>query len=86
MIMRKSLVISVLMGISLFLQGQENNLTFQFNRILFDDFVDTVERKVPVRIYYSPGGPTPFTSTSPPTMPLLKDYSIKHFGVTDCCS
>lgn len=52
--MRKSLFITVLLGISLFLNGQDNNLTFQFSRILFDDFVDTVERRVPVRIYYSP--------------------------------
>lgn len=54
MIMRKSLLITVLLGVSTFLQGQENNLTFQFKNILFKDFVDTVERRVPVRIYYSP--------------------------------
>jgi hypothetical protein len=52
--MKKNLLITVLLGISLFTSGQVNNLTFQFNRILFDDFVDTLERKVPVRVYYSP--------------------------------
>ncbi len=52
--MKKNLLITVLLGVSLFTSGQVNNLTFQFNRILFDDFVDTLERKVPVRIYYSP--------------------------------
>ncbi|MRR24198.1 hypothetical protein EG830_14600, partial [bacterium] len=52
--MRKSLFIVFLLGIPLFMQGQENNLTFQFSRILFNDFVDTVEKRVPVRIYYSP--------------------------------
>ena len=52
--MKRSLFILVLLGFTFFLRGQDNNLTFQFSRILFDDFVDTVERKVPVRIYYSP--------------------------------
>ncbi|MRR23637.1 hypothetical protein EG830_11735, partial [bacterium] len=54
MMMRKSLFITFLLGIPLFMQGQDNNLTFQFSRILFNDFVDTVEKRVPVRIYYSP--------------------------------
>ncbi|MDZ7633274.1 MAG: carboxypeptidase-like regulatory domain-containing protein [Bacteroidales bacterium] len=35
------------------LRGQENNFTFQFSRILFSDLVDTIEKKIPVRIYYS---------------------------------
>jgi len=52
--MRKSLFISVLLGLSLFLHGQESNLTFQLNNILFEDFVDTLESRVPVRIYYTP--------------------------------
>lgn len=52
--MRKSLFFAVLLGFSLLVKGQDNNLTFQFNRILFNDFVDTVEKRVPVRIYYSP--------------------------------
>lgn len=54
MIMKRNLLLSVLLGFSLFLHGQDNNLTFQFNRILFSDFVDTIERRVPVRIYYTP--------------------------------
>ena len=35
------------------LRGQETNFTFQFSRILFSDLVDTIEKKIPVKIYYS---------------------------------
>lgn len=52
--MRKSFLIIILLGFAFSLRGQENNLTFQFSRILFSDLVDTIEKKVPVRIYYSP--------------------------------
>jgi CarboxypepD_reg-like domain/TonB-dependent Receptor Plug Domain len=34
-------------------QAQDHNLSFQFNRILFKDLVDTVEKKVRIKIYYS---------------------------------
>ncbi len=33
--------------------AQENNISLQFKRILFRDFADTIERTVPVKIYYS---------------------------------
>lgn len=33
--------------------GQYKNITFQFDRILFHDFADTIERLIPVRFYYS---------------------------------
>lgn len=33
--------------------GQINNLTFQFNNILFSDLVDTLEKKIPVKIFYA---------------------------------
>jgi len=33
--------------------GQDNSLSVQFNRILFRDLVDTLEKTVPVKIYYS---------------------------------
>ena len=33
--------------------GQKNNLTVQFDSILFRDLVDTLEKIVPVKIYYS---------------------------------
>ncbi len=34
-------------------QGQKNNITFQFNNILFNDLADTLERIVPVKIFYT---------------------------------
>jgi hypothetical protein len=33
--------------------AQENNLSLQFNRILFRDLADTIEKVIPVKIYYS---------------------------------
>jgi hypothetical protein len=33
--------------------GQNDNITVQFDHILFRDFVDTVEKIIPVRMYYS---------------------------------
>jgi hypothetical protein len=33
--------------------GQYENITFQFDRILFHDLADTIERIIPVRFYYS---------------------------------
>ena len=52
--MRKGIFIFVFLVVAGSLAGQENNLTFQFNNILFRDLVDTIEKKVPVKIYYSP--------------------------------
>ena len=34
-------------------QAQEHNLSFQFHRILFKDLVDTLEKKVRIKIYYT---------------------------------
>ncbi|MCE5346160.1 MAG: TonB-dependent receptor [Bacteroidales bacterium] len=33
--------------------GQDKNLSIRFNRILFSDLVDTLEKSIPVKIYYS---------------------------------
>ena len=33
--------------------GQDDNLTLQFNRILFNELTDTIEKLVPVKIFYS---------------------------------
>jgi len=33
--------------------AQDNKLSLQFKKILFSDLVDTIEKKVPVKIYYS---------------------------------
>lgn len=34
-------------------QSQENKLSFQFKQILFKDLADTIEKTIPVKIYYS---------------------------------
>ncbi len=51
--MKKVFALVTFLSIIIPLTGQENNLTFQFNRILFRDMVDTIEKHVPVTIYYS---------------------------------
>lgn len=52
--MRKALFIIILTFATISLSSQDKNLSFQFSRILFSDLVDTIEKRVPVRIYYSP--------------------------------
>lgn len=50
----KKLLLSILLAIStIYACGQNNNLTIQLNQILFNDLVDTLERLVPVKIYYT---------------------------------
>jgi hypothetical protein len=51
--MKKLLVIIPFLILTGHLHAQDNNLSFQFSRILFKDLVDTLERKVHVKIYYS---------------------------------
>lgn len=36
-----------------YVSGQNNNVTIQLNRILFSDLADTLERLVPVKIFYT---------------------------------
>jgi hypothetical protein len=52
--MRKSFFIFIFLVVAGSLAAQDDNLTFQFSKILFDDLVDTIEREIPVKIYYSP--------------------------------
>ena len=33
--------------------AQDNKLSFQFRQILFKDLADTIEKTIPVKIYYS---------------------------------
>ena len=50
----KKILCSVFISVALVqAYGQNNNLTIQFNHILFNDLADTIERLVPVKIYYS---------------------------------
>jgi len=51
--MKKIFFIIILLNLMIYVCGQNNNLTFQFSQILFRDMVDTIEKKVPVKIYYS---------------------------------
>ncbi len=51
--MKKALLLIIFLHLIHSVCGQDNNLTFQFSRILFKDMVDTIEKKVPVKIYYS---------------------------------
>jgi len=50
----KKVLLSLILSVStLYVLGQNNNVSVQFNQILFDDLVDTLESLVPVKIYYS---------------------------------
>jgi len=51
--MRKFSVILLLNFFSLILTGQDNLLSLRFSDILFKDLADTIEKLVPVKIYYS---------------------------------
>ena len=50
----KKILFTLLISVALIqLHGQNNNLTIQFNQILFSDLADTLERLVPVKIFYT---------------------------------
>ena len=51
--MKKLLFIILLLFLASQSQAQDHNLSFQFKRILFKDLVDTVEKKVRIKIYYT---------------------------------
>src|SRR5665647_652940 len=51
--MKKNFLLILFLNLVVYVCGQDNNLTFQFSQILFSDMVDTIEKKVPVKIYYS---------------------------------
>jgi hypothetical protein len=51
--MKKYLIIIILTFLVSHSQAQDNNLSFQFSRILFKDLVDTLEKQVQVKIYYT---------------------------------
>ncbi|TAL60111.1 MAG: TonB-dependent receptor, partial [Bacteroidetes bacterium] len=51
--MKKSLYILIFTLIFCNAQSQEKKLSFQFQQILFKDLADTIERTIPVKIYYS---------------------------------
>ena len=51
--MKRFRIIFLFVFLSAALTGQENTLSLQFSNILFKDLADTVEKTVPVKIYYS---------------------------------
>jgi hypothetical protein len=51
--MKKSLVILLLLIASCNLIAQENKLSLRFSHILFKELADTIEKSIPVKIYYS---------------------------------
>jgi hypothetical protein len=51
--LRKILIIFSLIFLAGKLSAQDNNLSFRFSDILFRDLVDTLEKSVEVKIYYS---------------------------------
>jgi len=51
--MKKLLYILLLSLTGINAIAQENNISLQFKKILFRDLADTLERTVPVKIYYS---------------------------------
>jgi hypothetical protein len=50
--MRKLVVTILLVFAAMSLKGQDENLTLQLRGILFSDFIDTLEKSAPVRIYF----------------------------------
>jgi len=51
--MKKNLLLSVFLFLTLCISGQNSNLTIQINQILFKDLVDTIETLTPVKVYFS---------------------------------
>ncbi len=51
--MRRIRNIIILLFLPLVLAAQDNKLSLQFNQILFRDLADTIQKTVPVKIYYS---------------------------------
>lgn len=50
---RKGLMTGLILLSFSSLYGQADNITMQFDRIIFSDFADTLERTIPVKLYYS---------------------------------
>ena len=51
--MKKSIYILLLAFIFINAKSQDKKLSFQFQQILFKDLADTIEKTIPVKIYYS---------------------------------
>jgi hypothetical protein len=51
--MKKIVFVILLIFLAVKAESQDNRLTLQFQRILFSDLADTIEKTVPVKIFYS---------------------------------
>jgi hypothetical protein len=51
--MKKIVYLILLILLTVKAESQDNHLTFQFRRILFKDLADTIEKTIPVKIYYT---------------------------------
>jgi hypothetical protein len=52
-LMRKIVFIILFVSLAIKVESQDNRLTFQFKQILFKDLADTIEKTVPVKIFYT---------------------------------
>jgi hypothetical protein len=65
--------------------GQYKNFSIQFDSILFRDFVDTVERTIPVRLYYSDKWTDTLSLSvisSSSTFEELMNNSLRKYGIS----
>ena len=51
--MKKFVYIIIFVFLAIKAESQDNRLTFQFQQILFRDLADTIEKSIPVKIFYS---------------------------------
>lgn len=51
--MKKTAYFILFVFLALKAESQDNRLTFQFKQILFSDLADTIEKTIPVKIFYS---------------------------------
>jgi hypothetical protein len=81
--MRKNIFIFLFFSVNSVIFGQENKLSLQFNNILFGDLTDTIEKIIPVKIYYSKNWVDTLrlsVSGGENTLERLFDKSLKNTG------
>ncbi len=82
---RKSLMTGFMLLIFSSLSGQMDNITFQFDKIVFSDFADTLERTIPIVFYYSDKWADTLTlsvNSSNNNFRELMDKSLSKYGLS----
>lgn len=82
-IIRKGAAVWCLLLPFIFLRGQYDNITFQFDQILFQNFKDTLEKRIPVKLYYSDKWTDTLTisvNSENATFREFLDQSLKKYG------